>query len=251
MALTGKQKLAFNNVPQGNGFEAWRRLVAPIVPRSEARLHDMHGDVNKPAVSHRLTDVMDDVDKWEGQLLEYYKCDGDALSDKTKKIVVLKMLPPNTPSSLKMELKGIQDFETFRDGLRNNIKYLQDFGGLSGAAAHMAQAADAPNPMDAAIQQPLEEEPAITESDVPAYVLQNMSVNEKEGFIAALIKAAQQRRPTGRRWGPLQQQQQQRPRAPPRDAQDVRCGNCGATGHTAVACKKPRLPLEERKCHNC
>ena len=48
LALTGKQKLAFNNVHQGNGFEAWRRLVVPIVLRSDARLHDMQGDINVP-----------------------------------------------------------------------------------------------------------------------------------------------------------------------------------------------------------
>ena len=224
----------------------------PLAPRGEAQLHDMHGDVNKPNVSARLADVMEDIDKWEGKLIEYYKCGGDVLSDKTKKIVVLKMLPPNTPSSLKMALKGIGDFETLKDELRNNIKYLQDFGGLTGAAAHLAHDAAAPSPMDAAIQQPVEEESAVTEGDIPAYVMQNMTDNEKEGFIAAINKAAHQRRPAGRRWGPPQQQQQQRqPRAPPRDARDVRCGNCGATGHTAMACKKPKVPMEERKCHNC
>ena len=44
------------------------------------------------------------------------------------------MLPTITPSSLKMALKGIGDFEMFKDELRNNIKYLQDFSGLTGAA---------------------------------------------------------------------------------------------------------------------
>ena len=46
LALTGKQKMAFNNCPQGNGFEAWRRIVVPMAPRSDARLHGMQGDIN-------------------------------------------------------------------------------------------------------------------------------------------------------------------------------------------------------------
>lgn len=30
----------------------------------------MRGDANKPGVSARLADVMDDVDTWEGELIE-------------------------------------------------------------------------------------------------------------------------------------------------------------------------------------
>jgi len=37
----------------------------------------MQTDVNVPPKSKRLADVMDDIDTWEGQLLEYYKCGGD------------------------------------------------------------------------------------------------------------------------------------------------------------------------------
>lgn len=151
-----------------------------------------------------------------------------------------------------MALKGISDFETSKGELRNNIKYcnLQDFGGLTGAAAHLAHDAAASNPMDAASLPSVEEEVAITEGDIPAYVMQNLTDGKQDGFIAAINKAAQQRRPAGRRWGPPQQQQQRPPRAPPRDARDVKCGTWGSTGHTAAACKKPKLSLE-RKCHNC
>ena len=37
LSLTGNAKLAFKNVEKGNGFDAWRRVAVPILPRSEAR----------------------------------------------------------------------------------------------------------------------------------------------------------------------------------------------------------------------
>ena len=174
LALTGRQKMAFNNCPQGNGFEAWRRIVVPMAPRSDARLHDMQSDINVPAKSKRLGDVMDDIEAWEGRLLDYYKCGGDHMSDKTKIIVCLRMLPPTTPSSLKMALKDLKDFEVFKDELRNNIKYLQDFGGL--AAAHLMGEEEAsslgdpaPAPSRGGGWPEDDQEVAITERDLPAF----------------------------------------------------------------------------------
>ena len=99
----------------------------------------MQEEINSLAKSKTLAAVREDIDRWEGKLQEYDKCGGDHMSDKTKTIVALKMLPPTAPSSLKMALKDIRDFEVFKDELRSNIKYLQDFGGLGGPAAHMAQ----------------------------------------------------------------------------------------------------------------
>ena len=267
LALTGKQKLTFNNVPQGNGFEAWRRLVVPIVPRSDARLHDMQGDINVPSKSKRLTDVMEDIDTWEGLLLEYHKCGGDPMSDKTKIIVCLKMLPQTTPSSLKMALKGIKDFEVFKDELRTNIKYLQDFGGL--ASAHMIGEDGAPNPMGPSIgawhedEQADETETQVGEGDIPAFVLQNLTGHERDGLVAAINRSMSQKKPNWRSSGGPQRNGPPGPRAPapsregyrspapPRDARDIKCANCGAAGHTAQLCKKPKVPFEERKCHGC
>ena len=121
LSLSGNQKIVFNNVPKGNGFEAWRRIIVSIAPRSEARLHDMHGDVHRPPSSKRLADVMYDIDKWETLLREYYRCGGSPLTDKTKVVVAMKMLPPSTPASVKMALNSIASFEAFKAELGQNI----------------------------------------------------------------------------------------------------------------------------------
>ena len=44
-------KVTFDNAPAGNRFDAWRRGVAFMGPRSEARLHNMHKDVTPPVPS--------------------------------------------------------------------------------------------------------------------------------------------------------------------------------------------------------
>ena len=114
MALTGDAKLAFENVEAGNGFDAWRRIAVPILPRSEARLHAMHNEVHSPPASRKLQDVMTDLDNWEGQLREYYECGGDTIPDKTKVVIAMGKLPANTPSSLRRALRGITDYSTFK-----------------------------------------------------------------------------------------------------------------------------------------
>ena len=75
----GNAKLAFRNVEKGNGFDAWRRVAVPIMPRSEARLHAMRNEVPSPPASRKLTDVMTELDNWEAQLREYYECGGDVI----------------------------------------------------------------------------------------------------------------------------------------------------------------------------
>ena len=38
-------RTTFSNVPRLQGFEAWRRIVVPLVPKTAARHHDMHTKV--------------------------------------------------------------------------------------------------------------------------------------------------------------------------------------------------------------
>ena len=59
---TGSEKVAFDNADPGNGFDAWRRVVVPIGPRSEVQFHRMHKEVHSPSASRRLGDIMNDLD---------------------------------------------------------------------------------------------------------------------------------------------------------------------------------------------
>ena len=63
LCLHGEEKITFDNVEPGNGFDAWRRIVVPIGPRSEAELHRTHKAVMTPPTSRKLGDVLVDIEK--------------------------------------------------------------------------------------------------------------------------------------------------------------------------------------------
>ena len=91
LCLHGEEKIMFNNAEPGNGFDAWRRIVVPIGPWSEAQLHRSHKGVMTPPTSRRLGDVLNDIEKWEGQLREYYQCGGAVIPDGTKVLIAMGM----------------------------------------------------------------------------------------------------------------------------------------------------------------
>ena len=129
--MTGDAKIAFNNVDEGNGPEAWRTVAVPTALRSEAKLHAMHKRVNNTPVAARMTDLGAAIAKWEGELKEYYKAGGDNMPDKTKIINVMSMLPSNAPASMRLALKGIDSYLRFKDELEEQVRFLEDFGGPS------------------------------------------------------------------------------------------------------------------------
>ena len=54
-----------NLVDKDNGLEAWRRIVVPLKPRSEAKRNALHGAVHNPPKSRSLAFVIDDLVEWE------------------------------------------------------------------------------------------------------------------------------------------------------------------------------------------
>ena len=48
ISASSGDRTAFDNAPPGNGFDACRRIVDPLRPRSEERLLEMHKDIIDP-----------------------------------------------------------------------------------------------------------------------------------------------------------------------------------------------------------
>ena len=47
--LTGTYKVTFDNVPDLQGFEAWRRVVVPLGAKTLARRHELYSKIHTPA----------------------------------------------------------------------------------------------------------------------------------------------------------------------------------------------------------
>ena len=132
-------RAAFDNAPAGNGLDAWRRIVDPLGPRREERLFKMHKDIINPSPSQSLSAILHDIEDWENDLKEYYRCGGDVLAERTKMMTVRGMLPADTPSSVHLALRGVGNYEAFKRELRITLQFLSDHGGTHarGRSAHV------------------------------------------------------------------------------------------------------------------
>ena len=92
---TSRDRTAFDNAVGGNGLDAWRRLLEPLGPNTESRLFEMHRVLVNPKSSKNVHEVLRDLDVWEGERDEYYRCGGEKLTDMTEIMTAQKILPAN------------------------------------------------------------------------------------------------------------------------------------------------------------
>ena len=61
----------FHKVKRLNGLEAWRRIVVPLKPRSEANRNALHTALHVPSMSRSLATIINDLDEWEKVVEEF------------------------------------------------------------------------------------------------------------------------------------------------------------------------------------
>ena len=121
MALAGTNKAKdFNQVTRTNGLDAWRKLVVPLRPRSEAKRNALHTSVHAPPKSKDLSEVIADVNEWEKTVRRFELC-GGVISDSDKRTVLLKRLPVGTSSNLVSALRLQEDYESMKNELDDQI----------------------------------------------------------------------------------------------------------------------------------
>ena len=113
----------------------------PVGPRSAARLHSMHKDITRPPPSKTLGEYENDLDRWEGDLEEYYRCGGEVMGVKTKVLTAKDMLPSDTDAAVHLAVKNdIDDYDSYRKNIRESIQYLTDHGVIGRRRGGAAQA---------------------------------------------------------------------------------------------------------------
>ena len=101
-----KERTVFDNAIVGSGLDAWRRLIEPLGPNTESRLFEMYRIIANPKASKGLSDLLHDLDVWEGERDEYYRCGGDRLSDRSEIMTARKIFPSGTPDSYRVAVAG-------------------------------------------------------------------------------------------------------------------------------------------------
>ena len=112
LALAGTaQAKEFHKVTRLNGLEAWRRIVVPLKPRSEAKRNALHSLVHNPPKSRSLAVMIDDLDEWEKTVEQFELCEG-VLTEADRRTILLRKLPTAISSSLLSNLRKIPSMPT-------------------------------------------------------------------------------------------------------------------------------------------
>ena len=138
-----------------NGLEAWRRIVVPVKPRSEAKRNALHSLVHNPSKSRSLAVMIDDLDEWEKTVEQFELCQS-VLTEADRRTILLRKLPTSISSSLLSNLRKILTYVDMKAEIESEIVFIRDYG--SGGAAGHAHVADEQAP-------PNEEEQASTAED--------------------------------------------------------------------------------------
>ena len=126
LALSGStQANEFLKVKRLNCLEAWRRIVAPLEPCSEAKRNALHTSVHNPPKSKSLASVIGDLDEWE-KVVEQFELCGGVISDDDRRAVLLKKLPATVHSSLVSSLRKCRTYTGMKAQLEDEMVFLSD-----------------------------------------------------------------------------------------------------------------------------
>ena len=68
--MGAETKGAFKQAEKLNGLDVWRRIVAPMKPKTVSREVELHTEVNSPPKCKGISNIIEHLDKWEKDLDE-------------------------------------------------------------------------------------------------------------------------------------------------------------------------------------
>ena len=94
-----------------------------MAPKSVARRVDLHTEVHNPPRAKKLSAFMEAIEAREKLRGLYYEMGGQEVQSDKQCVILLKMLPPDTPATMVMLLEECKDFEAFNTKLENQIDW--------------------------------------------------------------------------------------------------------------------------------
>jgi hypothetical protein len=216
-----------------------------MAPRTVSRRVDMHGDVHNPPKAKRLGELVDAIESWDKLHEKYQEMGGQEVVPDEQCVIILRMLPSDTPPSLVMSLQGITDVTTLKETIERQVEFLEEHKGSHGKV-QMVEDEQAQGP-----------EPSVQEeSDDTVLDLTGLDADTQiEILMAAKTGGFRGKIKTTTRGPAPGQRPNGRPSTPPRTqtpgvVRPNRCGNCGGE-HSTRDCPQPMLEPDKRACFNC
>ena len=169
---------------------------------------------------------------WDAAHRDYKNAGGTALTPDRQVGAIMRLLPGHVRD------EALWDFESFKDSPAKLRQWLKETAKIFSQGSYAARRpARGLNAVE-------DEATALTTED-----LQNLSQLD-DGELCAFFRRRVGPKPGGER-PKRDERAPPRREAPPRDAGDARCSNCGAVGHTGRECPKPRVESKDRACFKC
>jgi hypothetical protein len=116
--LKKEAQVAFNNLPMGNGVEAWRRLNAEHAPNTAVRTQRMLMSLSNPQQVKSMKDLMPAVRKWEDLLMRYEKS-GRVYPEDFKVASIIQLCPSSMKEHMIENAGAYSNYAKAREYIRN------------------------------------------------------------------------------------------------------------------------------------
>ena len=126
----------------------WRRIVVPIEPKTTARRVAMHTDIHGPARAKKLSETIDHIGLWEKELERYYEMGGQVIPEEEKVVILLKMLPSDTPGWMVQALEDMNEYESMKAKLDKNITFMSDHSGSHNMRVNLVSGEESAHPTE-------------------------------------------------------------------------------------------------------
>ena len=82
---------------------------------------------------------MDAIETWDKLREKYQEMGGQEVVPNEQCVIILRMLPADTPPSLVMSLQGITDVTTLKETIGRQVEFLEEHKGSHGSKVQMVE----------------------------------------------------------------------------------------------------------------
>lgn len=134
--LVGDPKRKFDAIEPSNTAEVCRKVVGPLVSKSEERRHFLFEGVNNPKGCTNMGEMMKCIEDWEQAIELYEAADGKAPEDEQRRQKLVRLIPGVDDEKVYELLGKYKSYDSLRDYLEKKCEWLVEYKPKK--AAHLA-----------------------------------------------------------------------------------------------------------------